>query len=327
MNDNSCIAGVVQRMIRNGNRKDSVIRGTKFIFHFQAFKLIEEKRILLDDSQSWNRPMELIFGHQFKLEIWETLLARMRIGEISEFDCLFYLVMNYPKVASQLRKIMVEGTHAEPESHCCGASMQKFSVGYDDLDELISNPPKYLTFRIELIDALSPNSYERETWTMSEDEKLSRILFLKESGNEDFRNNKLDKATDKYYEAVALLDQLLLKEKPGSKEHDKLSDIRCPILLNYCQCCLEKDEFYKVIKHTSEVLDHQPDNPKAFFKRAKANKAVHNFKEAIEDMEKVVQLDATLTSTANKFFDSIKKIQSRNDKSDEQIFKNMLKIS
>ena len=118
---------------------------------------------------------------------------------------------------------MVEGTHAEPESHCCGASMQKFSVGYDDLDELISNPPKYLTFRIELIDALSPNSYERETWTMSEDEKLSRILFLKESGNEDFRNNKLDKATDKYYEAVALLDQLLLKEKPGSKEHDKLS--------------------------------------------------------------------------------------------------------
>ena len=74
-------------------------------------------------------------------------------------------------------------------------------------------------------------------------------------------------------------------------------------------------------------MDHQPDNPKAFFKRAKANKAVHNFKEAIEDMEKVVQLDATLTSTANKFFDSIKKIQSRNDKSDEQIFKNMLKIS
>ena len=118
---------------------------------------------------------------------------------------------------------MLEGAHAEPESHCCGASMQKFSVGYDDLDELISNPPKYLTFRIELIDALSPDSYERETWTMSEDEKLLRILFLKESGNEDFRNDKLEKATDKYYEAVALLDQLLLKEKPGSKEHEKLS--------------------------------------------------------------------------------------------------------
>lgn len=31
--------------------------------------------------------MEIIIGNMFKLDIWETLLASMRIGEVAEFWC------------------------------------------------------------------------------------------------------------------------------------------------------------------------------------------------------------------------------------------------
>lgn len=31
--------------------------------------------------------MEIVIGNMFKLDIWETLLSSMRIGEVSEFWC------------------------------------------------------------------------------------------------------------------------------------------------------------------------------------------------------------------------------------------------
>lgn len=31
--------------------------------------------------------MEIVIGNMFKLDIWETLLASMRIGEVAEFWC------------------------------------------------------------------------------------------------------------------------------------------------------------------------------------------------------------------------------------------------
>ncbi|XP_063726054.1 AH receptor-interacting protein-like isoform X2 [Symsagittifera roscoffensis] len=279
------------------------------------------------DSHLWSKPMELIYGHQFKLEIWETFLASMKVGEVSEFTCPFHLVMSYPKVAAQLRKIMLENNaNPEPESHCCGMSVQNISVGYHDLDHLISNPPKYLVFQFELLERFEPDSYEKETWTMSDQEKISRISNLREIGNEDFRNGDVDKASKQYYEAIALLDQLILKEKPGSSEHTKLNNTRCPLLLNFSQCCFEKEEFYKVICHTTEVLEHQPENVKAYFKRAKAHKAVHDYKQAIDDMTKAMELNPNLEQVAVSFINSIKEIQAENDKADEKLFKNMLKI-
>ena len=121
--------------------------------------------------------------------------------------------------------MLENNANPEPESHCCGMSVQNISVGYHDLDHLISNPPKYLVFQFELLERFEPDSYEKETWTMSDQEKISRISNLRETGNEDFRNGDVDKASKQYYEAIALLDQLILKEKPGSSEHTKLNSM------------------------------------------------------------------------------------------------------
>lgn len=45
---------------------------------------------LLDDSRAMNmEPMELISGREFKLEIWETIVKTMKVGEIARFACPF----------------------------------------------------------------------------------------------------------------------------------------------------------------------------------------------------------------------------------------------
>lgn len=55
-------------------------------FHYQTRTCPEvgEQR-LLDDSKKLNRPMELIIGKKFKLEVWEAILKRMSLNEVAKF--------------------------------------------------------------------------------------------------------------------------------------------------------------------------------------------------------------------------------------------------
>lgn len=40
---------------------------------------------MIDDSYKWPKPMEIVMGKKFKLEVWEIILKSMREGEISKF--------------------------------------------------------------------------------------------------------------------------------------------------------------------------------------------------------------------------------------------------
>lgn len=55
-------------------------------FHFQTWKLGKE-RVLLDDSKKIGKkePMILVIGHKFKLEVWESIVKLMAIGEVASF--------------------------------------------------------------------------------------------------------------------------------------------------------------------------------------------------------------------------------------------------
>lgn len=55
-------------------------------FHFQTWKLGKE-RVLLDDSKKIGKkePMILVIGHKFKLEIWESIIKLMAVGEVASF--------------------------------------------------------------------------------------------------------------------------------------------------------------------------------------------------------------------------------------------------
>ena len=77
--------------------------GAKIHFHFQS-KLAKNDQIL-DDSRKWEKedPMELVVGKKFKLEVWESCLKMMSIGEVAEFRVKKSLTYNYPTVAKTLR--------------------------------------------------------------------------------------------------------------------------------------------------------------------------------------------------------------------------------
>lgn len=55
-------------------------------FHFRT-QLCDDDRTVIDDSKVVGTPMEMVIGNMFKLDIWETLLSSMRVGEVAEFWC------------------------------------------------------------------------------------------------------------------------------------------------------------------------------------------------------------------------------------------------
>lgn len=58
---------------------------------------------------------------------------------------------------------------------------------------------------------------------------------------------------------------------------------RRPILLNFIQCKLKLDDFYPAIEHATAILDSDPSNVKARYRRAKAHAGVWNVEEAKSD--------------------------------------------
>lgn len=55
-------------------------------FHFRT-QLCNDDRTVIDDSKKAGMPMEMVIGNMFKLDVWETLLMSMHIGEVAEFWC------------------------------------------------------------------------------------------------------------------------------------------------------------------------------------------------------------------------------------------------
>lgn len=58
----------------------------QLVFHFQTL-LDNFERTVIDDSRLAGRPAEIFVGKMFKMEVWETLLMSMRVGEVAEFWC------------------------------------------------------------------------------------------------------------------------------------------------------------------------------------------------------------------------------------------------
>ena len=79
--------------------------------------------------------------------------------------------------------------------------------------------------------------------------------------------------------------------------------------------CLK--EYYSVIEHAGTILEFQPNNLKALFRRGKAHKALFNINEAKDDFNRLISLDDKMRQSClnelNEFEKEIK-IKNENDK-------------
>ena len=288
---------IVKTVIHAGTKTINFVPGTKVVFHFKTTKCDPEKTVI-DDSKTMGRPMELVLGKKFKLEVWEVIVQKMALNEVACFRIDKSLVTAYPFVSKTLREVGIPQSEKRSH-HCCGVTLQNEGIGYDDLNELIKYPQD-LEFTIELVQVILPDEYEKESWQMTEDEKLKSIPEIKEKGNALFQEKKYDDACEMYAKGIGILEQLMLAEKPNEEEWLALNKLKTPLLLNYAQCKLIKKEYYAVIEHCTTILKHDPDNVKALYRRGKAYIGAWDEEKAIKDLRRATGLDPALQSAVEK---------------------------
>jgi AH receptor-interacting protein len=202
----------------------------------------------------------------------------------------------------------------EERKHCCGMTLQNEGIGYDDLDELFRDPCD-LVFTIEVLSIDLPEEYEKESWQLSEDEKIKSVDDYRVRGNDMFKQNRFKEAEDLYSLALGVLEQLMLREKPKEEEWNVLAKLKVPLLLNYAQCKLLEKDFYRVIECCTEVLSYEPDNLKAFYRRGRAHAGAWEPEKAQEDFLRCISLDPALQPSITKEINALKdKIKSLEDK-------------
>ncbi|XP_072547241.1 aryl-hydrocarbon-interacting protein-like 1 isoform X3 [Salminus brasiliensis] len=246
-------------------------------------------------------PMEVVFGNMFKLDVWETLLKSMRIGEVAEFWCDVIHTGLYPMVAKSLRRIAEGKDPVDWHIHTCGmANMFAYhTLGYEDLDQL-QKEPQPLIFVLELLKVQQPSEYEREPWALSDEERLKAVPVLHGQGNRLYKLGRLDEAMNKYKEAIICIKNVQSKEKAWEAPWLKLEKMANTLTLNYCQCLLRQEEYYEIIEHTSDIINQHPGAIKAFYLRGKAHMEVWNEAEAKADFQRVLDLDPGMKKTVRK---------------------------
>jgi len=64
---------------------------------------------------------------------------------------------------------------------------------------------------IEILDINLPGEYEKESWYMTDEEKVESIPDLKATGNKLYKSGSYTAAAMKYGEAASRLEQLMTK--------------------------------------------------------------------------------------------------------------------
>lgn len=172
-------------------------------------------------------------------------------------------------------------------------------TGHNDLDQLYKER-RPLAFQLELVRVDQPGEYKKDSWAMSMEEKEAAISRLREEGNILYRAGEHTEACDKYFEALSYLEELSLREKPKSEEWETVERRKIPLLLNYSQCMLLREDYAEVLRHTTTVLNVDPDNVKALYRRGKAHAASWDRDAAEADFKQVVELDPSLSRSVEK---------------------------
>lgn len=76
------------------------------------------------------------------------------------------------------------------------------------------------------IQVQQPSEYNRETWALSDQERLKAVPVLHGQGNKLFKQGEYEKATQKYKEAIICLKNVQTKVSPQASAVDRFSLFR-----------------------------------------------------------------------------------------------------
>ncbi|KAL3091548.1 hypothetical protein niasHS_005103 [Heterodera schachtii] len=146
----------------------------------------------------------------------------------------------------------------------------------------------------------------KASWEMLDAEKLEHAVKMKERGTTFLNQGKHNLALAKYQSVISLLEYAkpTKSDEEGGKElRDQFEQTFIAALLNSALVSLRMGESAEAIKHCDKVLEKQPTNVKALYRKAQALQNRKDYAEAIEQYKRVQQLDPSNRAAAQQILE------------------------
>nr|BAN20710.1 peptidyl-prolyl cis-trans isomerase [Riptortus pedestris] len=151
------------------------------------------------------------------------------------------------------------------------------------------------------------------------------VLQIKNSGNTLFRNANYIDANRKYKKALRYIDWHTKKLEHGSSENVSWQEVKMSCLLNSAAALLKLKEYKQVVIICNEVLQYDNKNLKALYRRAQANRFLHNNELALLDLNSLLCLKPNDLTILNEIR-NIRKLMSDYSRLERKRYSKILKM-
>lgn len=154
---------------------------------------------------------------------------------------------------------------------------------------------------------------------MESPEKIETAIKKKEEGNELFKAGKHSRASKKYEKAAKLIeyDSGFDDEQ---KKRAKVLKVTCN--LNNAACKLKLKDYKEAVKLTTKVLEVEPQNVKALYRRGQAYVETLDLDLAEWDYKKALELDPQ-SRDVRSAYKTLKQKQVEQNKKEAKMYSNM----
>jgi len=165
-----------------------------------------------------------------------------------------------------------------------------------------------------------PNSPEELDLDFELNKNLDQVLDIakeiKDIGNTFFKEKEFAKALKKYKKALRYIEHL--RKELGSTEDDeelKIRTVQVPITLNTSLMHFKLKDNDNACAMAGQVIEVDPTNPKAYYRRAQAYSAMGNHQDALNDYKTAIKLSPQDKNLRVEFEKEKKTLEAQKEKS------------
>lgn len=182
-----------------------------------------------------------------------------------------------------------------------------------------------LHIELEVLDHSRDNGFDIK-W--EEKEKIAFVAARKEVGAQLFKRKRFRLARERFRRASNVLTMGItaIHGIPGSFSWFGKEDARGQrrlLWLNASACSLQMDDMAGAIQYANEVLNEEPNNIKALYRRATAENNNQDYNDAINDLTRLLQNDEGNTE-AKRLLKQVQAKQKKRNNEDRSKFQGIL---
>jgi hypothetical protein len=147
---------------------------------------------------------------------------------------------------------------------------------------------------------------------------LEEALLIKEEANALFKTEVYELARAKYEKTLHKLESLRGLE---SSDFDRVEAMKCTLALNLVASLQKLHRHVDALKRVNKILDSDPVNAKALFRRSVSYLALHEFVAARDDLFACLDANPSLQSTVAKQLDLVKRTEAQELECERAVFR------